>query len=392
MKSLLVKIEKTKLLWKRSGFFGGIKILFSYGLTFLKAFFVSSGDVLFISGGVGDSAFYRAYNPAEELRMHGFKTSTTISDNPFLHKLANKFSVFVFHRVSYNGKIEKMIAEIKRQGKEIIFDADDLIHDPTYLVHMDYFQKMNRTQQEQYKNGIGAEIINDPYVKTCTTTVSYLANKLKEKNKKVIIVPNKFSEKEFELTNSLLQTQKKDDGKIRIIYCSGTLSHNKDFATIKEALLKILDKYGQTRLVLMGPLDVSEDLLHKKEQIEITPRASRNKFFVGLYGADINLAPLELNNPFCESKSALKFTEAGALKIPTVAVRNQTFSEAIDDGEDGFLADNAKEWVEKIEKLINSKELREKMGEKARQKVEKKYTNKNSDNIEYYEYIRSRIN
>lgn len=391
MKSLLIKLGKARLMLQRNGIIGGTRILAGYLATFVKAFFVGFGDALFISSGVGDSAFYRAYNPAEELRLHGFKTATTISDNPNLPKLVDKFKIFVFHRTAQNKNIERMIERIKEQKKEIIFDTDDLVYDPQYLIHMDYFQKMSAAEQELYKNGIGAEIINDPYVKTCTTTVSYLADKLREKNKKVIIVPNRFSNHELEVVNKLLAREKISDGFIRLGYYSGTLSHNKDFASITDALMVILEKYKNVKLLLAGLLDTGDKLNEFSERIETLPRVSRDECYGNIYKCDINLAPLEIDNPFCESKSAIKFTEAGALKIPTVAVKNQTFFEAIEDGADGFLAGDTDEWVEKISRLIEDENLRKAMGEKAREKVLNYYTNKNSWNEKYYNYIGSKM-
>jgi len=50
----------------------------------------------------------------------------------------------------------------------------------------------------------------------------------------------------------------------------------------------------------------------------------------------------------------LKFFKPGILGIPTIAVKNQTFCEAIDDGVNGFLAQDKTEWIEKIEKLIKT--------------------------------------
>jgi len=391
MKSILVKLEKASLLIRKNGLLAGSKIVLGYLSTYIRAFFVGSGGILFVSSGVGDSAHYRAYNPAEELRLHGFKCSTTISDNPNLPKYANKFSVFVFHRVVVNSYIAELIKKIKEQNKEIIFDTDDLVYDPQYLSYMDYFDKLSPVEKKQYEKGIGAEIVNDPYVKVCTTAVSYLAEKLKEKEKKVILVPNKISNHELELADKILENKKVQDGYIRIGYYSGTLSHNKDFASITNALIETMEKYKNAKLILAGPLDVENRLNKFKDRIEILPRVPRDKYYENLYKCDINLAPLELGNPFCESKSELKFIEPGILKIPTVAVRNQIFSEAIEDGGDGFLADNTAEWVEKIGKLIEDENLRKSMGEKVREKVLKDYTNKNSHNEEYYNYIRSKI-
>ena len=68
------------------------------------------------------------------------------------------------------------------------------------------------------------------------------------------------------------------------------------------------------------------------------PFASWEKHLENIAGVDINIAPLEIGNPFCESKSELKFIEAGIVGVPTVAAATQTFREAIEDGVDGFVA------------------------------------------------------
>ena len=385
------KLGKASLMVRKNGLFGGGRIISGYLATYAKAFRVKSGDILFISSGVGDSAHYRSYNVAEELRLHGFSCSVTIADNSKLPQYADKFKIFIFQRTVFNSHVKKLIEKIKEQKKEIIFDTDDLVYDPQYLRYMDYFEKLSPAEKKEYKNGIGSEIINDPYVKVCTTTVKYLAEKLREKGKQVFIVPNKISDHELEIANKIIEKPKDNDGYIRIGYYSGTLSHNKDFASISDAMIEILKKYEKVKLVLAGLLDSEDKLNEFKDRIEILPRVTRDKYYANFYRSDISLAPLEMNNPFCDAKSEIKFMEASIVNVPTVAVRNLTFSEAITDGEDGFLAENTAEWIEKISKLIEDENLRKSMGEKAREKILKDYTNKNSRNEEYYKYLKAKL-
>ena len=106
---------------------------------------------------------------------------------------------------------------------------------------------------------------------------------------------------------------------------------------------------------------------------------------------DINLIPLVSDDPFTESKSELKFFEAGILKVPTVAAATDPFRRAVEDGVDGFVANGIEEWTEKLENLIINKELREKIGEKAREKAIEKYSTINAKNEEYYQFLRSKI-
>lgn len=392
MKLFFIKIGKALGILKRDGLFQG-------GGRVLKAFFtlfrrVGNGDILFVTGGVGDSTRFRAFNVAEELGIHGLKCSISVQDNPLLPSYADKFKIFIFHRVLFTRNVERLIENIKKQGKEIIFEIDDLVFDPEYLAHMDYFQKMNFLEKKLYENGVGSEILKDTYVKACTTTTSYLADKLRKYKKKVFIVPNKLSNKDIEIADKILKKQRpkaENQGLVKIGYFSGTISHNKDFATITDALMVIMKKYQQIKLILAGPLEIENKLNKFKDRIVHLPFASRKKHFKNIAGVDINLAPLEIGNPFCEAKSELKFFEAGILKVPTVAAATQTFKEAIKDGVDGFLANTSEEWIEKLEKLINDKGLRLAMGKLARNKALQRYANRNSNNEKYYNYLKSKL-
>ncbi len=176
---------------------------------------------------------------------------------------------------------------------------------------------------------------------------------------------------------------------LSIGYLSGTPSHNKDFATITDALITLLDRHSELRLVIVGPLLLEDRFAPYASQIERQPFVPRRELFDVIASLDINLAPLEIGNPFCESKSELKFFEAGIVGVPTVAAATQTFREAIADGTDGFVAGNSDEWVEKIERLIADHELRVRMGQAAEESALEKYTNANATNEAYYDYLRS---
>ena len=394
MKSLLIKLGKIGKAIKQDGLIvGGGRVL-----GYLKKYFKTilnfkSGQVLIVTGGVGDSALYRAYNVSEELNLHDIKTEVMIQDNPLLPKFADKFSVFIFQRTRVTPAIEKLIVNIKKQNKEIIFETDDLVFDVKHVHASDAYMKMSALEKKQYEKGVGEEIINDEYVQVCTTTTSYLAKILESYGKKVFIVPNKLSENDLKIADEVLQTknQQQKSEFIRIGYFSGTLRHDRDFATVSDALVMIMEKYAKVKLVLVGSLNIGEEFERFESRIERLPFAPRKKHFADKAGVDINISPLEFGDPFCESKSEIKFFGSGILKVPTVAVANQTFSEAIEDGVDGFLAKDTEEWVAKLSRLIEDENLRTAMGEKAREKALRKYTNKNSGNEEYYEYLRSKI-
>lgn len=391
MKLLLIKAGKALNTIKRDGLLQGGKRVWQAFFAMFR--FVGKGEILFVTGGVGDSALYRAHHVAQELELNGFKCAVTVQDNPLLASYADKFQIFIFHRVLFTPGVAKMLAKIKAQNKEIIFETDDLVYDPEYLKFMDYFQNMNALEKKLYEHGVGGEILADPYVRTCTTTTSFLAEKLREKNKQVFIVPNKLSKRDIEVAAEVLQTKtmQEIDAPIKLGYFSGTLSHNKDFATITKVLEKVLEKHRNVELFLVGPLDLESGLHKFADRIKQLPYAPREKHFANLASVDINLVPLELGNPFCEAKSELKFFEAGVVGVPSVAVANRTFKEAIEDGVDGFVAGNENEWLEKLEKLIGDENLRKAMGAKARAKALAKYATVTAKNEEYYGYLRNKL-
>ncbi len=385
MKTLLIKIGKAWSVIRREGIMrGGRRVGGALGALFAR---IEPGDILFISGGVGDSARYRTTHVAEELRMKGFQASVTVQDNPRLIRSAEDFQVFVWHRVLMTPTVARLIERLKALGKIMIFETDDLVYDPAFLIHMDYWHQMNPLERKLYEHGVGGEILADPSVTVATTTTSFLADKLRERGKTVYLVPNRLSKQDVLWANAVKHREAHDT--IRVGYLSGTPSHNKDFATLSDALIVLFEKYPQMRLVLAGPLDTDDRLQSYADRIERLPFVPRRELFQNIAALDINLAPLEIGNPFCESKSELKFFEAGIVGVPTVAAATRTFREAITDGVDGFVAAQTEEWVARIGQLITDAELRKRMGQAAQETALGRYTTAQAKNEAYYEYLRS---
>jgi hypothetical protein len=69
---------------------------------------------------------------------------------------------------------------------------------------------------------------------------------------------------------------------------------------------------------------------------------------------DIDLAALEIGNPFCEAKSELKFLEATLVDVPTIASPTGPFRRAFGYGETGFLAATLGEWHETLLQLVGT--------------------------------------
>lgn len=392
MDSFWIKLGKVFSVIKNDGFFVAMSKVFRGLPKMLKT--PAWGDVLFVTGGAGEgaSALYRCYNQAEELNNQGISSAVIVQSSPFLLGMAGKFKIFIFHRPVYNSKLKAFISEIKKQGKEIIFEADDLLFDENYFSQVDYLKNASSFERKLYEKGLGGEFISDSYVTACVTTTEFLAQKLREKDKQAFVSANKLNQAEVKYANSLLaKGNKPDSGEITIGYFSGSAGHDKDFETIKNPLIKIMEKYPKVRLLLAGSLKISDDLKRYEDRIDRKTFANRKKHFQNIQETDINIVPLE-DNDFCAAKSELKFFEAGILEVPTVAFDNGTFKKATDNGDCGLLAADENQWFEKMEVLIRNKNFRNEIGKKARQKTLENYTTATEGSRDYYQYLKNKIN
>ena len=92
-----------------------------------------------------------------------------------------------------------------------------------------------------------------------------------------------------------------------------------------------------------------------------------------LTGADIGLMPLE-DTPRARGKCAFKALQYMGVGTPVVLSPVGMNREVVEDGVTGFLAESLEEWQDKLERLIASPDLRERMGRAARRYIEQQFS------------------
>ena len=160
------------------------------------------------------------------------------------------------------------------------------------------------------------------------TTTPTLANELRKYVKDVFINRNVASEKMTELSIRAIKNINKDNSKVIIGYLSGSITHNADFELILPVIEKIMEKYNNVYLKVVGLLDIPKELQRFSDRILTAPFVSWKKLPEIIASIDINLAPLE-DSIFNEAKSENKWIEAALCKIPTVASNIGAFKEMI---------------------------------------------------------------
>ena len=222
------------------------------------------------------------------------------------------------------------------------------------------------------------------------TTTETLAKELRKYVKEVYINRNVASEKMCELSLNAIENVKKDNDKIILGYLSGSITHNPDFELIMPAIIKIMDKYSNVYLKIVGILDIPEELKKYKDRIMTTSFISWEELPKVIASIDINLAPLE-ESLFNNAKSENKWTEASLVKTVTIASNVGAFN-VINNNVDGILVENnAKDWYENLQKLIDNKELRNEIANNAFNRVLKEYISTYSG-YNYAKFIKSKLN
>lgn len=323
-------------------------------------------DILFINGcGLEHPRRYRVQHQIEQLEFVGYSCDEVWYENLTLDKL-KFYRGFIFYRCPSTPLILEFIKRTKIFNKVTFFDIDDLVIDEKYVKNIKYLDEMSKEDYDIYMDGVNRM---QETLRKCDygiTTTKTLARELENYVPEVYINRNVSSEKMLEISENIIkenEKNKKDEEKIYLGYMSGSITHNPDFELISPIIKKLLKKYDNVYLSVVGFLDVPENLKEVEHKIVKKDFVDWKKLPKLISELDINLVPLE-ESVFNEAKSENKWVEAGLVKTVTVASSVGPFKDFIKNGETGYLCTNENEWEEVLEKLIQDKCLREKIAER----------------------------
>jgi glycosyltransferase involved in cell wall biosynthesis len=313
---------------------------------------------------------YRVLNMASALSTHSFETVVLAVDEAAENMaVVDAADVVWIWRAGLSGVVADAFERARRVGAKIVFDVDDLVFRPE-LARAEIIDgiRTNRLEAEKTKQAyerMQRSLLTSDHA---TTTTEALARHMRELGKPVTVIPNGFDLQALEVAAKARAERVGGDGVIRIGYASGSFTHQRDFAAAAPALARVLAEHAGVRLVLFRPkVDLSEfpELGRVDSQIEWRSLVPLDELPREYARFDINIAPLEIGNLFCEAKSELKFVEAALVGVPTVASPTRPLADAIRDGETGFLADGDADWHSKLSQLVLDPELRRRMADAA---------------------------
>ncbi|MGB0840552.1 MAG: glycosyltransferase family 4 protein [Chitinophagales bacterium] len=270
-----------------------------------------------------------------------------------LFRLVRYDCVFIYREASPIGPpfFEWFIAKIL--GKKIILDFDDAIW-------------MNKTVSQ---NPLVAWLRNHQKVaKICkwawkvTCSNAFLANFAQQLNQQVIQIPTTIDTENYHFP--VKQHRQKEH---TIIGWTGTITTMIYLDALFPILEKVAEKYPIKFLIISNQAPkIARPFIEFQQWKAATEIADLRQF-------DIGIMPLS-NTEWEKGKGGFKALQYMALGIPPVVSPVGVNKDIVQDNLNGFHATTPEEWIDKLSRLIESVDLRKKIGASGRKTVVEHYS------------------
>ncbi len=258
---------------------------------------------------------------------------------------------------------QEVVDRARLEGKPVVYEIDDLLLElpaehpdrPIYYYTPALFPMLRAI--------VEADAV--------TTTTSALQSYLRSFNANTVLLPNFLDDRLW----SFRTLKQKVPGEPVVIGYMGSTSHKPDLEQILPVLQHLIVRY-KVKVILRfwggePPLQI-----RKFPNVEWMPLSLPDyPKFVSTFSqqeSDIFIAPLA-DTYFNQCKSPIKFLEYSSMAIPGVYSHILPYQEVVRHAENGFLARSNDEWEACLVELIESPELRCKMGALAQQSVQEKW-------------------
>ena len=287
--------------------------------------------------------------------MYGMDSYVMMNiDNILRSKL---FDIVVVQRIL--PFLDLLLARCKKYGIKVVYETDD-----------DLLGVEKNSPSFEYVNRVKDQITNFiDNADAISVTTSNLASKFDLD--KTVVIHNYYVDTVFDVKKDI-----KRGGKLKLGYY-GTLTHSKDLFLIKDVILKLKEKFDFD-FEIIGGFNADDNVSDEwYAAVELPPNNMSFEVFMPWLSKvanwDVALVPLE-NSKFNLGKSELKYIELAVLGIPGVYSDMPVYNSVVNDGVNGLLASDTKEWILKVEKLLLDITLRETLRNNALNDVLENYS------------------
>ena len=207
----------------------------------------------------------------------------------------------------------------------------------------------------------------------------YLAEYASQYNQNVTVIPTTIDTEKYPALN-----RSNSSSAVPVIGWTGSFSTVQHLDTLRGALRK-LARTDHFRLRVIG----TPQYELKGVEVEAMPWRSETEID-DLQPIDIGIMPLP-DDAWSKGKCGLKALQFMALGIPVVCSPIGVNTVIVQDGENGFIAATEEEWIQKLRQLLQSAQLRNRLGQSGRAAVAQTYSAR-AQAPRVYEIFRGLVN
>ncbi len=242
---------------------------------------------------------------------------------------------------------------IRRKASKILFDLDDAI--------------MYRSSSSPHPQSLSRRLKFSWTVKgsdVVTVGNQFLKNEVLrvDKTKEVFVIPTSVDTKLYPVKKKV---SKHKEIILGWIGTKGNLKYLKSLEPVFEILAR---KFSSLKLKI-----VCDDFFDSRHVETIKKAWKLEDENEDLISFDIGLMPLN-NDLWSRGKCGLKIIQYLSVGVPVVCTPVGVNSDIVKDGENGFWAMNQEEWANRLSTLIENPELRQRMGSRGIETVEREYS------------------
>lgn len=241
---------------------------------------------------------------------------------------------------------------IRRSGVPLVYDIDDMVQLP-------HSSEVNRFMRWLRRGEKPLELMRiADHVVVCT---EHLAEIARRENDRVTNISSTID------TDRYRPVEPRDRTEGVVIGWSGSHSTSPYLHLLDDVFRELVDSHG-VRIRVIGDADFRIEGLdvEAREWRPGTEVADLARFDIGVY-------PLP-HEEWVLGKSGLKLLQYMGMGLPAVAERIGTNTWIVDHGSNGLLADGPEEWLRALRRLVESPELRGRLGAAGRRTVEEEYS------------------
>jgi len=248
-------------------------------------------------------------------------------------------------------------AAFSRSPARLVFDFDDSIWLPNA-------SEANRRFAWLKRPGKTADIIARADLVFAGN--EYLRSYAARFNTRVVVIPTTIDTDRYVRSNGATRSQ---TGEPVCIGWSGSMTTVQHFKLVLPVFRRLRRRYGsRVTFAVIG------DPAFRDDELGIVGQPwSADTEVEDLGRFDVGVMPLP-DDDWARGKCGLKGLQYMGLEIPAVMSPVGVNTEIVEDGRNGFLAGSEDEWFDKLSRLIESADLRKRLGTAARETVVERYS------------------